>query len=412
MPSHSIPQIQSLHIQNYRVLKDLVLSDLTPLSVFIGPNGSGKSTLLEALAFLSNCFQIGLSETCKKYGGLSRIKTYRQVEPIQLRLTYFDPQRQCQMIYTLAIQEHDSSESLESDRKPYIESETLEWIDDSTQATQPLLAFFKGQGWAIPGEISLQRTTPHHERQDETFSSPDTIAANLLGQFAKYPYLQTLRQFLSSWYFADLSQLSTQSISSSNLADSLSSIGDNLTSVIESLEAYHPDYLRTIVQNLTRYIPQLRDIQTTSIQGKRRLLLIQDNPENTLLPAEQASSGTLLLLAYLLILQAPNPNRIILIDEPENYLHPRLMIDLGEKFRSASAQNQLFITTHSPYFVDTLRPQELWVLHREIDGFTQARRAADMRGINAFIDDGALLGQLWMENFFEVGDPLKHSRSA
>ena len=68
------------------------------------------------------------------------------------------------------------------------------------------------------------------------------------------------------------------------------------------------------------------------------------------------------------------------------------MADLGEKFRSASAQQQIILTTHSSYLVDTLRPEELWILHRESDGFTQACRAADSRGINTFIDNGSLLG--------------------
>ena len=51
-------------------------------------------------------------------------------------------------------------------------------------------------------------------------------------------------------------------------------------------------------------------------------------------------------------------------------------------------------------------PKSLWVLYRDPQGFTRARRAAEMRGIPDFIDQGALLGELWMENHFEVGDPL------
>jgi hypothetical protein len=67
------------------------------------------------------------------------------------------------------------------------------------------------------------------------------------------------------------------------------------------------------------------------------------------------------------------------------------------------------VTTHSPFFVNSLRPTETWVLYRSADGFTQARRAADMRGINEFMNEGALLGQLWMEGQFEVGDPLTNA---
>ena len=49
------------------------------------------------------------------------------------------------------------------------------------------------------------------------------------------------------------------------------------------------------------------------------------------------------------------------------------------------------------------------MLYRDEQGYTQARRAADMRGITEFMDEGAQLGYLWMEGYFEVGDPLTES---
>lgn len=70
------------------------------------------------------------------------------------------------------------------------------------------------------------------------------------------------------------------------------------------------------------------------------------------------------------------------------------------------------VTTHSPFFVDGLKPEEVWVLYRDEKGYTQAKKTADMRGIREFIASGALLGQLWMEDYFEVGNPLtNHSAS-
>ena len=67
------------------------------------------------------------------------------------------------------------------------------------------------------------------------------------------------------------------------------------------------------------------------------------------------------------------------------------------------------VTTHSPFFVDGLRPEELWVLYRDEQGYTQAKKAADMTGISEFVQEGASLGQLWMEGYFDVGDPLTAS---
>jgi predicted ATPase len=122
------------------------------------------------------------------------------------------------------------------------------------------------------------------------------------------------------------------------------------------------------------------------------------------------------MLAYLTLLYDPNPPQLIGIEEPENQIHPRLLIELVEECRKASSRSQLMITTHSPHFVNGLNPQELWVLHRDEAGFTKAKRASDMKGIPEFIREGAKLGDLWMEGHFEYGNPpsgsVSHTESA
>jgi len=144
------------------------------------------------------------------------------------------------------------------------------------------------------------------------------------------------------------------------------------------------------------------------MQDGRLLLQVKDAPFQRPILAKFASDGTLKMFAYLTVLYDPDPPKLIGIEEPENHLHPRLLPELAEECRTASGQSQLMVTTHSPYFVDALRPEELWVLYRDQEGFTQAKRAADMRGIPEFMAEGATLGNLWMEEYFEFGDPLKN----
>jgi len=145
------------------------------------------------------------------------------------------------------------------------------------------------------------------------------------------------------------------------------------------------------------------------MQDGRLLLEIKDAPFSHLILAKFASDGTLKLLAYFIVLFDPNPPQLVGIEEPENHLHPRLLLPLAGECRSASANTQLMVTTHSPFFVDSLKPEELWVLYRDEQGFTQAKKTADMRGVKQFMQHGALLGSLWMEDFFDVGNPLKNA---
>ena len=65
------------------------------------------------------------------------------------------------------------------------------------------------------------------------------------------------------------------------------------------------------------------------------------------------------------------------------------------------------VTTHSPFFLNGLRPEEVWVLYRDRPGIHgSGKRAADMRGSQVYRRREASWGILSVEGFFEVGDPL------
>jgi hypothetical protein len=63
-------------------------------------------------------------------------------------------------------------------------------------------------------------------------------------------------------------------------------------------------------------------------------------------------------------------------------------------------------TSHSPFFLNAMKPREVRILYRDELGFTKAKQASEIKGIQEQIDQGGKLGDLWMEGFFGVGDPL------
>ncbi len=138
----------------------------------------------------------------------------------------------------------------------------------------------------------------------------------------------------------------------------------------------------------------------------RLLLQIEDVPFDDPILARFASDGTLKMLAYLVLMFDPAPPPFIGVEEPENFLHPILLPELAEEYRAASERTQLLVTTHSPYFINNLRPKEVRVLWRDESGHTQTRRVSDLPGVDEFVEEGAHLGSLWMEGRFRVGDPL------
>jgi len=396
MPKQSIPRIEYLRVQNYRALHDLKLEKITPLTVFLGPNGSGKSTIFDVFAFLSECFTDGLRKAWEKRGRFRELRTRDTEGNMVFELKYRETKKSPLITYHLAI--------AEGTKGPYVAEEWLQWRRAERGGPFKFLDFKEGEGKVTTGEMPDEQD----ERIDEKLESAEFLAVSTLGKFAKHPRVSALRKFITGWHLSYLTADNTRTIPEAGAQERLSPTGNNLPNVIQYLSEQHPERLEKILDILSYRVPRLEKVEASIMQDGRLLLQIKDAPFATLILAKFASDGTLKMLAYLTVLHDPDPPQLIGIEEPENHLHPRLLPELAEECRAASANTQLMVTTHSPFFIDGIRPQELWVLYRDENGYTQAKRTSEMRGIKEFIDEGASLGNLWMEDFFEFGNPLKN----
>jgi predicted ATPase len=393
----SVPRIEELSVLNYRALRNLNLKGLTPLTVFLGPNGSGKSTIFDVFAFLSECFSAGLRKAWDKRGRFKELRTRGTEGSIEFELKYREKPNSPIITYHLAIEE--------GRKGPYVAEEWLQWRRGQRGQPFKFLDFKDGTGRVVTGEMPNEQD----ERMDEELASPEMIAVNTLGQLAKHPRVSALRRFITGWYLSYLTADNTRGTPEAGPQERLSATGDNLPNVIQYLKEQHEDRLDEILKTLSRRVPQLEKVDAELMADGRLLLQIKDAPFERPILAKFASDGTLKMLAYLTVLYDPDPPQLVGIEEPENHLHPRLLPDLAEECREASARTQLMVTTHSPFFVNGLRPEELWVLYRDKNGYTQAKQAVKMKGIKEFMNQGALLGHLWAEGHFEVGDPLAAS---
>ena len=396
-----VPVIESLRVKNYRALKDLDLKPLTPLTVFVGPNGSGKSTVFDVFAFLSECFTVGLRKAWDKRGRFRELRSRDSSGPIVFELKYREAPIHGlvspMITYHLAIDEDAAG--------PFVAEEWLRWNRKGRGRPFKFLDFASGHGEVTSGELPEEED----ERIPETLESRELLAVSTLGQLARNPRVVALRRFITGWYLSYLSADSTRGIPEAGPQERLSQTGDNLPNVVQYLTEQYPERLHTIVGVMTSRVPRLERVDAVLLADGRLMLQVKDAPFERPILARYASDGTLKLWAYLTILYDPQPPQLIGIEEPENQLHPRLLPILAEECQTSSERSQLMVTTHSPFFLNGLRPEQVWVLWRDDSGYTQARRVADMSGVSDFVATGAQLGHLWMEGFLEVGDPLAHA---
>ena len=427
--------LEGIRIQNYRVLKDVILGrtlstpgaeSLTPLTAVIGKNGVGKSSLFDAFGFLADCLKFGVEEACDERGrgGFGRIQSQGSESPIMFTVCYRGEPESQLITYVLHIGKDESG-------RPFVSLEFLYQQPSAQGDTLPRAflilsngagAAWKGdaQGQVIDGNVDdgvdLVRLLDRFTGIGQDSADSDDVEAVQLrdsrrlgiatfGALKQHPRISAFREFVEGWYLSYFTPDAARSLPLAGPQRRLSVHGDNLGNVVQFMEREHPDEFGSILSKIAGRVPGIDRIDTQRSPDGRLLLRFNDRGFVDPFYAQQMSDGTLKLFAYLLLLEDPNPASFICIEEPENGLYHKLLEILAAEFRAhatgKSNAPQIFITTHQPYLVDALTPEEVWVLEKQEDGFATIRRASDDPIVRAMTEEGLTLGSLWYSDFLD-----------
>jgi len=435
-------RIEGFNIKNYGVLKDITLGKLwntqrnrplTPMTVVIGKNGTGKSTLFDAFGFLADCLKLGVEEACdaRGRGGFERIRSQGSEAPIEFQIYYRQDSKSRPITYELAIDTDHTG-------RPYVTQERLRQRRSGQRHGRPFsfLSLVKGQGVAWKGEelasqnddeisgddesesfldfFSRQinkitsETTPGESRETDTIELRDKrrLGIATLGALKQHPRISTFREFIEGWHLSYFTPDAARGLPLAGPQRHLNDHGDNLGNVVQFIEREHPERFRRILERIAGKIPGIETIDTEISPDRRLLLRFNDKGFKDPFYAQQMSDGTLKIFAYLLLLEDPTPPPFICIEEPENGLYHKLLEILATEFRTNATGRrnppQIFVTTHQPYFVDALSPEETWILEKGSDGFSKIRRASDDAIVRAMVEEELPLGGLWYSDFLDA----------
>lgn len=390
-PSLDVPvRLEYLRVKNYRVLQDLELTGITPLTAFAGPNGSGKSTLFDVLAFLQEAFTTSLKQAIENRYGLRELRSRGQSGPIEIeiRVRFED----ALLAYEIAFDEQNGA--------PVVLHELGTGLEmDGSPIDERIITVTSGEGWVWEGGGIRVRIN---------FPDKSELAAPLVGRIGSNGWIIKLRKFLSDWYLSLAEPDDVRHISDAGPQRRLSRSGNNLANVLEWLAEHDSASLDAIERRLRQFIPRLDGIVPVATGDGRSMLQLRDLPFEGGIPARFASDGSLNLLAYMTILSQAGSFQLVGFEEPERYMSPHTLYPIMESMREAAGGAQILVNTHSTTILNSFRPEEVWMLYRNEDGFAKALRASHIRGVKEAMDEGAALGNLWLQGFLRVGDPTKN----
>jgi len=176
----------------------------------------------------------------------------------------------------------------------------------------------------------------------------------------------------------------------------LSTRGENLPAVIGWLQSKKPKEWRSVLKAMKEIVPELEDITVSYLHTRTLGLFFKESGVGRPWSAEDVSDGTIRSLAMLVACFDPR-NTALVIEEPENSLHPWIIREVIGHLRKLSKDKLVIVTTHSPIVLNIVNPREVWVVYKK-DGET---------AIKTLIDFDPQLESDWEEGRYRLFDYLE-----
>lgn len=371
--------ITKLAVTNYRSLLSLTVG-LDRLNVITGRNGSGKSNLYRALRLLAETARGGVVSSLAREGGMSStlwagpekltagMKSGRtpiqgglRKGPVRMRLGFTDEQ----LGYAISLgYPKPSSSSFSLD--PEIKRECI-WSGDVFSPARLLLD--------RNGAEARIRTESGWRVVSDQLNEFETIFTQV-GDPRVTPEVLMLREVLQGWRFYDQFRTDQESPVRQPQPGTRTMVlhndGRDLAAALQTIREIGDE------QELDHAIEDAfpgTQLNLLAEKGEHFELRLDQHGMLRPLKAQELSDGTLRYLCWVAALLTPRPPALMVLNEPENSLHPELVPALARLIVRASEHTQVWVVSHSSQLVAELQAGghcRLIELHREL-GETEVR---------------------------------------
>lgn len=393
-------KVESIRLRNFKAFSDVTLRDVQPYTVFVGANGTGKSTLFDVFGFLRDCLRDNVRPALAKRGGFREVVSRghdSETILIELKLRMQLAIGMRTVTYEIEIGQGDQGIS--------VVRENLRYTRFGGGKPYDFIRFKNGVGDAITNEIDIERGG-EAQREEQRLESPDILAIKGLGQFQRFEAASAFRNLIENWHVSDFHISAARGSQDAGYAEHLSPQGENLPLVAQYLYENNRAAFDKAIEAMERRVPGVSGVRAEQTADGRIILKFSDGSFKDPFVARFVSDGTIKMFAYLVLLYDPHPHPLLCVEEPENQLYPSLLGELSEEFQAyADRGGQVFVSTHSPDFLNRVPLDSIFILSKKKGGFTSVRRAADDDNLRSMVEGGETPGALWRQGMFADADP-------
>ena len=176
--------------------------------------------------------------------------------------------------------------------------------------------------------------------------------------------------------------------------------GSNLVNIIQKLLKN-----KTQKEKLNKLIkialPFVEDIKVESNVNKSLFFKVQESYNKNEFPSYMLSDGTVNILALIVALYFQSNNDIIILEEPERNIHPKLLGTVVSLLEEVSATKQIFVTTHNAYIIKEADINDIFLVSRNEKGISNISKPVNDDKIAVFLENDLGIDDLFVEGILK-----------
>lgn len=394
----AVTKLKRLAIHNYKSLRYVELHpSASDFTVLVGRNGAGKSNLADAFDFIKTVYEYGLEHAVVKKGGYENIafrKERRSRSAISFEVELLHTARAADVFpgarssttdqegreaFTFRVIHKFSFKATgRGIRSEFFVAE--EELTISSQSIQGDLLSPTGSDSVTirrNADSQLNVISTQNSRVEQAVFYPgfkpthgyeegfDIDKAELLHSYPLFRH-QLIGKALSWLSKIAMFQLTPEFSRASGVPTpnpSLNVHGENLPAVIDWLQRYREDSWRIILETMREIVPEIEDIRVDYLHTRTLGLFFKEVGVRRPWTSDEVSDGTIRSLAMLVACHDPRAS-LLLVEEPENSLHPWIIKVVMNSLRKLAQRKPVIITTHSPILLNSVSPEEVWVVYK------------------------------------------------
>ncbi len=421
--------ISKIRIANFKSFADQTV-ELNDFNLLVGANASGKSNFVQAFNFLRDIATHGLEDAISLQGGVEYLRNIKigNVQPLRFHLVVKDDSllthisgwpliiHSFEYEFSLRLNSQGVGFSIERDRLT-LRCSREEVVNAEERESQMALAEEKAdyasqstvEIFNSAGEVRMQVASsesgpllsPAENDLLNSFSIPPLSDKTLL---LESPFVRLFAETVCNWFRAiglyNFDPDKAKSPVPVAGPSELETDGSNLAVVLKKLLS-DEDTSRSI-HNLCQYnLPYLKDMGVEQLEDRFITIKVQESfAEGKELPAFLTSDGTARIIALVVALYFQKQKRFAIFEEPERHLHPKVLSGLMELFKEVSERRQILMTTHSQQLVRHAGLDNILVISRDDDGFSQITKPTDRKHVRVLLEHEVFsIDELFVRDF-------------